>query len=223
MPTSHTTIDNIFLDKKRINTKVYPIINGISDHDAQLAILLDLTCSYNTPSIYTRVINDHLLNNFVEQLSYESWESIFSNDDVNTIFNHFSDTYLKIFQSCFLVKRKLISLNSKPWITQGIKISCANKKLYDTTKHSNDPGFRLYYKKYCKILASTIEASKRKYYTKLISKSSNKTETTWNIVKTITNKRNNQNKIASININKHLIPDPDIIANSFNSFFFFSC
>jgi hypothetical protein len=66
MHTSHTTIDNIFLDKKRINTKVYPIIDGISDHDAQLAILLNLTCSYNTPSMYTRVINDHSLNNFVE-------------------------------------------------------------------------------------------------------------------------------------------------------------
>ena len=220
MPTSHTTIDNIFLDKKRIHTKVYPIINGISDNDAQLAILLDLTCSYNTPSISTRIINDHSLNNIVEQLSYESWESVFSNDDVNNIFNYFSDTYLKIFQSCFLIKRKFTSLNLKPWITHGIKISCANKKkLYETTKYSNDPDFRLYYKKYCKTLASTIETSKKNYYNKLISQSSNKTKTTWNIVKTITNKRNNQNRIASMNINNHLIHDPNIIANSFNSFF----
>ena len=53
----------------------------------------------------------------------------------------------------------------------------------------------------------------------LISKSINKTKATWNIVKTIMNKRNSQNKIASMNINNHLIHDPDIIANSFNSFF----
>jgi ribosomal protein L33 len=159
--TSHTTIDNIFIDKKKLNTKVYPIINGISDHDAQLAILLNLSCPSKTPPVYSRVINNLSLNNFVELLSYESWETIFSNDDVDTIFNFFLDTYLKIFQSCFLVKRKLISFNSKPCITHGIKISCANKKkLYETTKHRNDPSLRLYYKKYCKILTSTIQASK---------------------------------------------------------------
>jgi len=41
MPTSQTIIDNIFLDKKTLKAKVYPLINGISDHDAQLVILLD--------------------------------------------------------------------------------------------------------------------------------------------------------------------------------------
>jgi hypothetical protein len=91
--------------------------------------------------------------------------------------------------------------------------------LFATFKYIKDLGFNLYYKKYCKILTSTIEASKRKYYDNLISKSINKTKTTWNIVKTIKNKRNSQNKIASMNINNHLIHDPDIIANSFNSFF----
>ena len=89
-----------------------------------------------------------------------------------------------------------------PTSNNGIKISCANKKkLYETFKYSNDPGFKLYYKKYCKILTSTIEASKRKQYDDLISKSINKTKTTWNIVKNVTNKRNSQNKIASMNIN----------------------
>ena len=41
----------------------------------------------------------------------------------------------------------------------------------------------------------------------------------WNIIKTIMNKRNNQNKIVAININDQLTNNPDIIANSFNSFF----
>jgi len=132
----------------------------------------------------------------------------------------FSDTYLIIFQSCFPIKKKTNFSNFKPWLTHGIKISCANKKkLYETFKCSKDPSFNLYYKKYCKILTSTIEASKRKHYDNLITKSINKTKTTWNIVKTITNKRNSQNKIASMNINNHFIHDRDIIANSCNSFF----
>jgi len=56
MHTLHTIIDNIFLDKKRINIKVHPLINGISDHDAQLAVLLNLTCPSKPPPIYSRVI-----------------------------------------------------------------------------------------------------------------------------------------------------------------------
>ena len=87
--TSHTIIDNIFLDKKRFNIKVYPLINGISDHDAQLAVLLNLTCPLKPPPIYSRVIDDHSVKKFVELLSYESWEAVFSNDNINDIFNFF--------------------------------------------------------------------------------------------------------------------------------------
>jgi hypothetical protein len=62
-----------------------------------------------------------------------------------------------------------------------------------------------------------------KHYDNLISKSINKTKIIWNIVKTIMNRRNSQNKKASMNINNHLINDPDITANSFNSFFSLCC
>ena len=107
----------------------------------------------------------------------------FSHDNVNSIFNSFSDTYLRIFQT-FLTKRICSSLNVKPWLTQGIKTSCHNKKnLYQITKYSRNPGVTQYFKRYCKILKSTIEASKRKYYDQLIYNSDNRTKTTWNIVK----------------------------------------
>jgi len=179
-----------------------------------------LTCPSKPPPMYSRVIDDHSVKKFVELLSYESWEAVFSNDNISIIFNSFSDTYLRIFHSCVPIKNKPIFSNFKPWLTHGNKISCANeKKLYETFQYTNDPGFKLYYKKYCKILTPTIEESKRKHYDNLISKSINKTKTTWNIFKTIMNKRNSQNKIASMNMNNHLIHDPGITANSFNSFF----
>jgi hypothetical protein len=185
-----------------------------------MAVLLNLTCSSKSPPIYSRVIDVHSGNKFVELLSYENWEAVFSNDNINIIFNSFLNTYLRIFQFCFPVKKKPAFANFKPWLTHGIKISCTNKKkLYEIFNCNKDPRFNLYYKKYCKILKSTIEASKRKYYDNLISISTNKSKTTWNIVRTITNKRDSQNKITSMNINSHLIQDPDIIANSFNSFF----
>jgi len=43
MHSSQTLIDNIFLDKKNLNTITYPFINGILDHDGQIVTLLDVT------------------------------------------------------------------------------------------------------------------------------------------------------------------------------------
>jgi exonuclease III len=71
---SATAIDNIFIDTYKMgNYSIFPIINGLSDHDAQLIILH----SYNLrpPSkkyMLMRKINDHTINDFLTKLSYET-------------------------------------------------------------------------------------------------------------------------------------------------------
>ena len=50
-------------------------------------------------------------------------------------------------------------------------------------------------------------------------KSTNKSKSTWNIVKTVTNNRNTTNNIASIDINKNFINNPITIANTFKAYF----
>jgi hypothetical protein len=48
--------------------------------------LLNLTCpSKPTPTI-SRVIDDHSVKKFVELLSYESWDAVFSNDNTRAVF-----------------------------------------------------------------------------------------------------------------------------------------
>ena len=156
----------------------------------------------------------------MDLLSQECWETVFLNDNVNTTFNNFLNTYLRIFYSCFPIKRRVMGNKPKPWLTQGIKILCANKrKLYETYRYSRDPNFKQYYKKYSKTLMSTIAASKKRSFDGLISESNNKIKTVWNIVKTVTNKRSKHNKIFSININDHPNNNPLTIANAFNNFF----
>ena len=140
--------------------------------------------------------------------------------DVNQIFNSFQSTYLRIFHSCFLIRKKFETIKLKPQLTIGIKISCANKrKLFLIYRCSNDSGFKSYYKKYCKVLSSIIIASKKKYYDELILNSNNKTKTTWNIAKTVTNNSRNSNKIVSMNIDNHPNSNPVTIANAFNTYF----
>jgi exonuclease III len=150
MHSSQTLIDNIFLDKKNLNTITYPFINGILDHDGQIVTLLDVTSpSRKTSFIHIRETNDYSILRFVEFLSYETWDTIFSNDNTNKIFNSFLDIYLKIFQTCFPLKKRTTLLNCKPWLTEGIKNSCTNKKkLYEKLKYNKDTSFNSYYKKY---------------------------------------------------------------------------
>jgi len=111
MHTTKTLIDNIFLVKKNWNTITHPFINGISDYDGQIVTLLDVTGPpRKTPLIYIREINDYSIQRFIELLSYETWDTIFSNDNTNEIFNSFLDIYRKIFQTSFPLKKKNSSL-----------------------------------------------------------------------------------------------------------------
>ena len=87
----------------------------------------------------------------------------FLENNVSVIFNNFLNSYLRIFNACFPTIKPHVSQKPKPWLTTGIRTSCANKrKLYVSYRNSNDPTFKDYYKKYCKILSSVIIAAKKK-------------------------------------------------------------
>jgi hypothetical protein len=55
-----------------------------------------------------RICNNQCLFNFKMQLSYETWDDVFSSNDVDTIFNSFLNIYLRIFHSSFPVKKILL-------------------------------------------------------------------------------------------------------------------
>jgi hypothetical protein len=52
------------------------------------------TCSY-------RKIDNYTVTEFLTLLSYETWDEIFENKDVNRIFNSFLNIYLRIFNASF--------------------------------------------------------------------------------------------------------------------------
>ena len=151
-------------------------------------------------------------------ISFENWQDVFLEDDVNLIFNNFLNTYLRIFYASFQTTKSRNYHKSKPWLTNGIRISCANKrKLYLTYRNTNEPNLKKYYKNYCRILTSVIMTAKKHHYNKLLLHSNNKT--TWNTVKTITNNKNTFNNISSMNIKDKPSRNPLVIANAFNNYF----
>jgi hypothetical protein len=163
---SVTSTDNIFIDiTKAGNYSIKPVINGLSDHDAQAITFYSLNLKPLTKeSGFMRTITDFTINDFPLKLSYETWDTVFSTDNINDMFNSFLDSYLKIFNSSFPLKRvRITKKNNNYWIALGILTSCKRKReLFIACRNSNNLGLKNYYKKYCKILSAVIKEAKKK-------------------------------------------------------------
>jgi hypothetical protein len=219
---SSSAIDNIFIDFHRLgNYTICPYINGLSDHDAQILYL-------NNIDLYTRNNGRHFVRNFsttsrnefLIQLSYETWDNVFVDQDIDIIFNSFLNTYLKIFNCTF--PKKLVMNNTKhnPWMTRGIRISCHTKReLYLSMKTNSNPNLKSYFKTYSKVLSNVIRAAKNLYYNGLILNSINKTKTTWDIIKMVTGKRINNTEVHFLNVEGNLIDNHQLIVDSLNNYF----
>jgi ribosomal protein L33 len=162
--STSTALDSIFMDSSKCDYYcVLPLHNGLSDHEALLLTVEfpvkdkdHQTCSY-------RKIDHYTVTEFLTQLSYETWDEIFANKDVNQIFNSFLNNYFRIFNASFPKVSKHISAKSDiTLVTKGIKMSCKHKReLYLMMKNSRNMSVKLYYDKYCKILNKVIISAKK--------------------------------------------------------------
>jgi hypothetical protein len=124
-----TSIDNIFIDELQFTDyEIFSVSNGLSDHEAQLLnVHVQSLISKNNDVYYSRTINDYNIANFRIKLSYENWEPVFNNSDINTSFNQFLNIFLRHLYASFpLTRRRKYTQNS--WITTGIINSCRKKK-----------------------------------------------------------------------------------------------
>jgi len=98
--TSQTAIDNVFIDIATMgNYELYHLINGVSDHDAQMLILNKGQKKEKECYTYTtRKINKYNIADFQLHLSYETWETVFDGNDVSEIFNSFFKYFPKNLQ-----------------------------------------------------------------------------------------------------------------------------
>jgi len=163
-----------------------------------------------------RLINEITISDFKLNLSYLSWDEIFTEDSVDSLFNSFLNTYLRIFYHSFPFKKCHPIQVKKAWITTGIKTSCQHKRdLYLLCRGTKIPKFSSYYKTYCKILTEVIKTAKELHYNKLITNSNNRVKTTWNIVKTETQKIRND-EIPPMNVDGSVVEDHQTIANIYS-------
>ena len=91
---------------------MYPFINGLSNHDAQIIAFTDIFTSTPKQTFSSiRKIDSNTINTFLLWLSYENWENVFLEENVHVIFNNFLNTYLKIFYTSFPITKLKIHAN----------------------------------------------------------------------------------------------------------------
>ena len=184
-----------------------------------------------------------ILNYFKYSLSFELWEDIFAETEVNIIFNSLLNTFLKKFHSHFPLIRKTknnkIIANDTGWVTTYIKHLFSLKRdfyvltknynnikimnhykrdIYLLTKNCNDIKIMNHYKFICNILAYNIKETKRSYHNTKITTSENKIKA-WNTVKSITKRSSVYKELKTLNIDGKCSKDYQIISNSLNDYF----
>lgn len=221
-----TAIDNIFINKsKHEQYTVVPIVNGLSDHDAQI-LNINLNFCYKTKlttKTKIRRINKFTLGQLKSSLKTENWNILTLENDPNQQYNHFIQTILLHLETNCPVKISNIPKKSdkqNAWITRGIINSCNTKRLlYLKAKNSSHPETIAHYKIYCKILQKVIVKAKSIHFENRIYKSSNKIKTMWDIVKDETSTDVSCDTFPILKINNIIINDKSMVANEFNEYF----
>jgi hypothetical protein len=150
LDNSYSAVDKIFICKfKKDDYTVYPLVNGLSNHDALIIIIYNITTqNYMNYFYISRNTDKFSVLDFKIKISYESWTNVFTDDDVNTMFNNFLNTHLRIFYCSFPVRKMHYKSTTKVRLTSGIKTSCQNKRRFFLINiNNNDPKLNYHYKK----------------------------------------------------------------------------
>ena len=105
---SSTATDYIFVDNSRLgSTIISSLINGLSDHDAQLLTINNIHAA--TKKVFlqqgTRTINRETFSNFQPLLKQETWQSVYQTQDNNLLTYSMEQVLLEKLASLQLVKK----------------------------------------------------------------------------------------------------------------------
>jgi hypothetical protein len=121
---SVTAIDDIFINVSKFDDYIFsPPVNRLSDHNVQLIMINDINLKIlnNTPC-HIRNIYKHGIVDFKIELILETWDNIFDNNNVNSTYNSFLNTHLRVFYSSIPLKKLITKTNGNAWVTAGIRL-----------------------------------------------------------------------------------------------------
>ena len=222
-PTSATLIDNIFtnnLDNNNFTNGI--LINDISDHFPTIYITHKYIYTPDgEPTRLKRSVNATNKKLFTETITQIDWSNVHNEPDAQKSYSKFHEKFTQAFQTCFpLRKVKTGYCNKLPWITPGLKKSIQKKhSLYAKYLKNSSRYNETIYKKYKNKLNHIMRSTERQYYQNELKKSQNNMRKSWQILKSVINKKKATQKPGRFLINGQLVDNPKLIANAFNDFF----
>lgn len=217
---SKTLIDNIFINFETMPFQSKVVNSALSDHYGIL-FATEVPKSQNTCNnkIYNIIYSKNKMNTFKNYLSEIDWRDLFSIKDVNEAYSCFLNIFISIKNDIFKPKLMKSKVNN-PWITQGIRQSCKNKRLLFYLKNTGMLS-QEYYQRYCSILKKVIINAKKLSNSNFILTSNNKSKAMWQVINGLSGRKQikQQNIIENITGSEN----PKQILNKINNFYLNQC
>ena len=217
---SATLIDNIFTNDILNMSHFNGIfVSDITDHYPIFSINSGIIQKSEASLIKRRDINTGSIRTFEDSLSSTNWDMVLNNDDAETSFKLFYETFTRKYNECFPLKYSKIGYtNRKPWLTDGLKLAIKTKnKLFQVMRKNPTPINTQNYKTYKFFLTKLLRKQERDYFNSLLEKYKSNLKKTWNVIKSVINKHKTKNAMEmSIRVNDSIIEDGATIAENFN-------
>ena len=222
--TSSSLIDNIY-------STIPALANGcdsgileisISDHYGIFTVDKNTTIlEEKTPTKKRSFCNKNIVN-FCQALRRESWDFVYSCDDVQVAYSRFKRAIDMHFTSNFKFHTFAMTYKNRyPWLSAALRtqIKLKNAKHKEALK-SNDQSVKDDYKNIKRELHSSLRNSEISYYSNQLDLHRLDVGKRWKVLREILSMNNPSSKKKLIfDINNKTTTDPNVIANGFNNFF----
>ena len=227
---SKTAVDQIILNRRICNYTFSVVPMGFSDHFAQI-MKIGLKLTGKSENIRTQASDQFMTVRSCQEeniqhlnflLSKETWEQVFRQNNVNSAYNEFVQSFSYCHDIAMPKKQvKIKKYKTKLWVTNGIRVSSKRLRWLNKIIKNDNPTEELkqYYFQYKLIYKKVINQAKKIHNDKYINSSKNRSKAMWDLINTELGKGRAGPKNIKLNVDNVEIKSPQQVANKFNEFF----
>lgn len=220
-----TLIDFILTNNLELNSRHTQgiLCCSISDHYGVFHITdFSPKCDTEEQVLVKRDMSNRNVQRFISEVARVDWNDVINTIDTQIAYTKFQTTITNLYNKCFPYRKtKKKYFNRKPWLTSEMKhvITVKNKLFRDLHKGVGNDEKTCYYKRFRNRLNHTLKAAERKYYKDLLCEYKSNLKKSWQILKSIINKRKSRTITKVFKCNGTEINDGQEISEKFNNFF----
>ena len=170
-------------------------------------------------------MHDENVSKFSELIQNETWDNMKSQNDTQSKYDAFIDTFTNHYDSAFTStkpnRRKKQRKNPKPWLLPWLQEACDRKnRLYHSFVKDPSPTNKTKYLKMKKFVRKHIQKAKQKYYAKYFALHKENSRKKWQMINSLLNR--NKRKSTTIKLQDaygQTITSQTAVAEKFNEYF----